>query len=145
MNDTPKPRNSRAGTRGKPFEPGNPGRIRGSRNRATILAAAMLDGEAEALTRTAINKALEGDTVALRICLERLVPPRKDVPITIEMPPVTSAEDTVAASSAVLAAVAGGEITPEEAGRMMTLLTAHRSIIEVGDLERRISALEERK
>lgn len=139
------PRKPSAGTRGKPFAPGNPGRVPGSRNRATVIAAQLLDGEAEALTRTAIDKALEGDTVALRICLERLVPPRKDAPITIEMPPVASAEDTVAASSAVLAAVAAGEITPEEAGRLMTLLTAHRSIIEVGDLERRIAALEERK
>lgn len=136
------PRKLSAGTRGKPFAPGNPGRVPGSRNRATVIAAQLLDGEAEALTRTAIDKALEGDTVALRICLERLVPPRKDAPISIAMPPVASAEDTVAASSAVLAAVAAGEITPEEAGRLMTLLTAHRSIIEVGDLERRITALE---
>lgn len=142
MNDVPKPCKSRAGTRGKPFEAGNPGRVRGSRNHATMAAAALLDGEAEALTRTAINKALEGDTVALRFCLERLLPPRKDAPISIELPPVNSAEDTVAASSAVLAAVAAGECTPDEAGRMMALLTAHRSIIEVGDPERRISALE---
>jgi hypothetical protein len=136
------PRNSRAGTRGKPFEPGNPGRVLGSRNRATLAAAALLDGEAEGLTRKAVDMALAGDTVALRICLERLVPPRKDAPISIDMPTVKSAEDTVAASAAVLAAVGAGEITPDEAGRMMALLTAHRSIIEVGDLERRISALE---
>jgi len=136
------PRNSRAGTRGKPFQPGNPGRVPGSRNRATIAAAALLDGEAEALTRTAIDKALEGDTVALRICLERLVPPRKDAPITFAMPPVESPADTLLASAAVLSAVANGEITPEEAGRVMALLTAHRSIIETSDLDARIAALE---
>lgn len=53
-----------------------------------------------------------------------------------------SAEDTVAASASVLAAVAAGEVTPDEAGRIMALLTAHKAIVETGDLERRITALE---
>ena len=139
-----KPRNPRAGTRGKPFEQGNPGRVPGSRNRATIAAAALLDGDAEALTRKAIELGLEGDTVALRLCLERLVPPRKDSPITIALPPITTASDVVSASAAVLSAVGAGEISPDEAGRVMTLLTAHRAIVEAGDLERRIVALEEK-
>jgi len=138
-------RNRPANTRGRPFGPGNPGKPVGARNRATMAAAALLDGEAEALTRTAIEKALEGDTVALRICLERLVPPRKDVPITFELPAVENAADTVRASAAVLTAVAAGEITPDEAGRVMTLLTAHKSIVEVGDLAARVAALEEKE
>ncbi|QBM77725.1 hypothetical protein E2E30_08985 [Sphingomonas sp. AAP5] len=102
----------------------------------------MLEGEHEKLTRKAIDMALEGDGPALRLCLDRLAPPRKDSPISMELPTVKSAEDTVAASSAVLAAMSAGEITPDEAGRVMALLTAHRSIIEVGDLERRLAALE---
>ena len=65
--------------RGRPFKPGqsgNPlGRPKGARNRATIAAEALLDGEAEALTRKAIELALDGDTTALRLCLERLMPP----------------------------------------------------------------------
>lgn len=139
------PRKPRAATRGRPFEPGNPGRMPGSRNRATIAAAALLDGDAEALTRKAIELGLGGDTVALRLCLERLVPPRKDSPITFELPPITTAFDVVGASAAVLTAVGAGEISPDEAGRVMTLLTAHRAIVEAGDLERRIAALEEKK
>ncbi len=107
-----------------------------------MAAEALLDGEAEKLTRTAIDKALEGDSVALRLCLERLVPPRKDSPITIELPPITSAADVVSASAAVLSAVGAGEISPDEAGRVMALLTAHKNIVETGDLERRIAALE---
>jgi hypothetical protein len=136
-------RKPHAGTRGRPFAPGNPGRPRGSRNQATIAAAALLDGDAEALTRKAIELGLEGDTVALRLCLERLVPPRKDSPITIDLPPITSASDVVGASAAVLTAVGAGEISPDEAGRVMALLTAHKNIVETGDLERRIAALED--
>ena len=116
----------------------------GTRNRATVAVAALLDGEAEGLTRKAIEMALEGDTVALRMCLERLMPPRKDAPVTFELPPIGDAADTVSASAAVLTAVAAGEITPGEAGAVMTLLTAHKAILEAGDLERRIAALEDK-
>ncbi len=136
------PRNEREYTRGRPFGPGNPGKPKGARSRATMAAEALLDGEAEKLTRTAIDKALEGDSVALRLCLERLVPPRKDSPITIELPPITTAGDVVSASAAVLSAVGAGEISPDEAGRVMALLTAHKNIVETGDLESRIAALE---
>jgi hypothetical protein len=78
----------------------------------------------------------------LRLCLDRIAPPRKDAPISIDLPPVKSAEDTVAASSALLDAVTAGEVTPDEAARVMALLTAHKAIVETGDLERRIAALE---
>jgi hypothetical protein len=131
-------------TRGKPFEPGNPGKPKGARHRVTLAIEALLDGQHEALTKAAIDKALEGDTVALRLCLDRLAPARKDAPISIELPPVTSAADTVTASAAVLAAVAAGDCTPDEGGRVLALLTAHRAIVEAGDLERRITALERR-
>lgn len=136
------PRNNAPKTRGKPFETGNPGRPRGARHRVTLAIEALLEGQHEALTQKAVEKALEGDTVALRLCLDRIAPPRRDATITIALPEVKSAEDAVAASAAVLAAVAAGEVTPDEAGRVMALLTAHKAIVEAGDLERRITALE---
>jgi hypothetical protein len=125
---------------------GNPdGKPRGARHRITRAVEALLEGEHEALTRKAIAKALEGDGVALRLCLDRLAPPRKDAPISIELPPVQSAAHAVQASTSVLAAVAAGDITPDEAGRIMALLTAHKAIVETGDLEQRLAALEARK
>lgn len=138
------PRNNGPKTRGKPFEAGNPGRPRGARHRVTLAVEALLEGQHEALTQKAVAKALEGDTVALRLCLDRIAPARRDAPITIDLPAVRSAEETVAASARVLAAVAAGEVTPDEAGRIMALLTAHKAIVEAGDLERRITALETR-
>jgi hypothetical protein len=103
---------------------------------------ALLEGEHEKLTRAAIDKALEGDVPALRLCLERLAPARRDAPIAFDLPPIRSLEDAAGASAALLDAVAGGDITPDEAGRVMALLTAHKSIMEAGELERRITALE---
>lgn len=135
-------RKNAATTRGKPFEPGNPGRPRGARHKTTLAIEALLDGQYEALTQTAINAALGGDMTALRLCLERLAPARKDAPVSVELPAVKNAADAVEASSAVLAAVAAGEITPDEAGRVMSLLNAHKALLETGDLEARITALE---
>ena len=137
------PRKPRAGTRGRPFQPGNSGRVPGSRNRVTLAVETLLEGEHEALTRRAVEKALEGDTTALRLCLDRIAPARKDAPVSITLPAIRSATDAVKASAAVLAAVAAGEVTPDEAGRIMALLTAHKTIVETGDLERRVAALEE--
>jgi hypothetical protein len=138
-----KPNNDGRKSDGK-FAPGNAlgGSKAGSRHKTTLAIEALLEGEHEKLTRKAIDKALEGDTVALRLCLDRLAPARKDVPISFALPPIVTAADTVTASASLLAAVAGGEVTPDEAGRVMALLTSHKALVETGDLERRIEALE---
>lgn len=126
------------------FAPGNAlgGRTPGSRNRVTLAVEALLEGQHEALTQAAIAKALDGDTTALRLCLDRIAPARKDAAISFPLPPIKTVEDAVTASSALLAAVAGGEVTLEEAGRVMALMTAHKALVEAGDLEARITALE---
>jgi len=136
------PRNPREYTRGKPFVPGNPGKPRGARSRATIAAEALLDGEAEGLTRKAIDMALAGDTVAMRLCLERLVPARKDRPIVFDLPPVTGVQDHPAAISAVLNAVASGDLTPSEAQAFAAVMEQHRRSVETADIDARLKALE---
>ena len=126
-----------------PGSSGNPdGKPKGARHRVTRAIEALLEGQHEALTQRAIQAALGGDMMALRLCLDRIAPARKDAPIAIDLPPVRSAADAVEASAALLAAVAGGDVTPDEAGRVMALLTAHKAIVEAGDLEHRIAALE---
>lgn len=131
------------GGRFAPGVSGNPsGRPQGSRHRVTLAMEALLEGQHEALTQKAISAALGGDMTALRLCLDRLAPARRDAPVSIALPSVRNAADAVEASAAVLAAVAAGEVTPDEAGRVMALLTAHKSIVEAGDHEARIKALE---
>lgn len=146
-----KPKTNRRKTDGRgpdgTFAPGNKlgGRTPGSRHKTTLAVEALLEGEHEKLTRKAIDLALTGDTVALRLCLDRIAPARKDSPVAFELPPIATASDAVTASSALLAAVAAGEVTPDEAGRVMALLASHRALVEAGDLERRIVALEEKE
>ena len=130
----------------KPGQSGNPaGRPKGARNRTTMAIEALLEGEAEELTRKAIDMAKEGDGPALRMCLDRLAPPRKDSPVCFDLPPIKTVADAVDASSALLSAVAGGDVTPDEAARIMTLLTSHKVLVETGEFERRLEALEAKK
>lgn len=141
-----KPNNHGRNSDGK-FAPGNSlgGNKAGSRHKVTRAIEELLEGQHEALTQAAISKALEGDMTAMRLCLDRLAPPRKDAPVSFELPSIRSAADAVTASSALLAAVAVGEVTPDEAGRVMALLTAHKALVEAGDHEARIIALEEKQ
>lgn len=124
------------------FAPGNPGKPRGARHRITQAVQELLEGDGEALTRKAVEMALEGDTTALRLCLERIAPPRKDVPVTFDLPPMTSAADAARAAGAVLAAVAGGDLTPTEGAHVMALIETFRRTLETTELETRIAALE---
>src|SRR3954454_11154830 len=104
--------NQQESTKFKPGLSGNPrGRAKGSRNQMTLAMEALLDGESEALTRKAIELALGGDITALRLCLDRVLPPRKDRPINFEMPAIATIEDAPAAMAAITSAVANGDIT----------------------------------
>lgn len=125
------------------FKPGNPGKPRGSRSRVTLAAEALLEGEAEGLTRKAIEMALEGDTVALRLCLERLVPPRKERPIAIDLPAITGAKDHPAVIASIFDAVAAGDLTAAEAQALSAVLEQHRRAVETADILARLEALEE--
>ena len=124
------------------FGPGNPGKPRGARHKATTAALALLDGQAEALTQKAIETALAGDTGALRLCLDRIAPPRKDAPVSFTLPPMTTAKDAATAAGAILDAVALGDVTPLEAAQVMGLIETYRRTLETCDLEARVAALE---
>src|SRR5215510_1717675 len=104
--------------RGRPFKSGksgNPlGRPKGSRNKTTMEVEALLEGDAEGIARKAVEKALEGDMAALRLCLERLLPPRRDRPVTFDLPIIQSVYDELNASSAILKACASGTLSPGE-------------------------------
>ena len=136
-------RNNAGNTRrGKPFEPGNSGRPKGSRNKATMAIEALLDDDGEAITRKAIELAKTGDMAAIRICMDRICPPRKDRPISFALPEIRSAEDAVRAAGIVIGAVASGEITPSEAGDIGKLIDGYVRALEAVDFEARLAKLE---
>ena len=114
---------------------GNPaGRPRGARNTATLAAEALLAGEAAALTRKAIELALAGDVVALRICLDRIYPARKDRPVAFPLPPITSARDAADIAAAVAEAVAAGHLTPSEAADIGKVIEIYVKAYQTAEL-----------
>lgn len=124
------------------FAPGNPGRPRGARHKTSQAIEALLEGEAEGLTRKAVDMALQGDTTALRLCLERVCPPRKDTPVQFDLPPMESAGDAAQAAGAIVTAVAQGELTPLEGASVMGLVENYRRTLETTEMERRMAELE---
>jgi hypothetical protein len=95
---------------------GNPaGKKPGTRNRATVLREALRDGEDIAAARIVIDKALAGDAVAARFIVDRLTPRPRGRTIALDLPEATKAGDVLASSNATIAAMAAGEITPDEA------------------------------
>jgi hypothetical protein len=132
---------------GRPFQKGqsgNPkGRPKGSRNKTTLIAQALIDGQAEALVKKAVQLALEGDLTCLRICLERLVPQKKDAPIEIDLPDISTVAN-IPKLFAVLTAKLREGITPSEARTVMDLAQGVLKVLEVAELEQRISALEQK-
>jgi hypothetical protein len=130
--------------RGRPFakgQSGNPGGRRlGSRNKATLAAQMLLADEAEALTRKAVELALDGDPTALRLCVERVLP--RDRAVRFTMPRIASAADVAGAMGAVAAALAQGVITPGEASQIAQVIVTFVRTIETSDFDRRLQLLE---
>ena len=124
------------------FTAGNAGKPKGTRHKATQAVLALLDGEAVALTRQAVTMALDGDGVALRLCLERIAPPRRDAPVQFDLPRMETARDAAKAAGAVLEAVAEGDLTPTEGAHIMALVETYRRTLETSELEARVAALE---
>jgi hypothetical protein len=132
-------------SRGRPFEPGNTGKPKGARHKVTRAVESLLEGEAERLTRKAIEKALEGDLIALRLCLDRICPVRRDRLIAFELPSLRSPADAVLAMSALIAGIADGEITPNEAGELCKLVDVYARTLLATELEARVAKLEKLK
>ncbi len=122
---------------------GNPaGRPRGCLDHVDRAAQVLLAGEGAALTRRAIELALDGDQQAMRLCLERVLGPCRERAVAFDMPPIRSAADLAPAMSAIAAATAQGAITPREAMQLGQVVEAYVRAVEATEFERRLKALE---
>ena len=133
--------------RGRPFAKGPsnrpPGRRAGSRNKKTLAAAVLLEGEAEGLTRRAVELAFAGDPTAMRLCIERILPPCRERMVRFPLPPIESAADIAPPTKAVTSALAAGIITPGEAGTIAAVVDTFVRAIETSDFERRLKIVED--
>jgi len=134
--------------RGKPFQKGqsgNPnGRPLGARNQRTLALEELMDGEIEAITRKAIEAAKAGDIAAIRLVMDRVLPPARSRPISIDLPVLTDAASVSSVQAEILKAVAIGDLRLDEAESLSGLLEACRKSLETVELEYRIKELEAR-
>ena len=129
----------------EPGQSGNPaGRPRGTRHRALVALDAIGAEGAEDVLRKVVEDAKGGDMRAAEILLRRVWPERKGRLVEFDLPPVVTVADAVQASAAIVAAVATGEITPDEAQAVASVVEIQRRAIETAELAERIAALEAR-
>ena len=123
---------------------GNPaGRPRGCRDHVNRAARLLLAGEGEALTRKAVELALGGDPMALRLCLDRLIPLRRGRKVQLaNVPPVESIAELSPTMAAITMAATTGEITPGEAAELARVVEIYARAVEVADFDRRLRELE---
>jgi hypothetical protein len=110
-----------------------------------VLADKLLEDNADEILQSVVNSAKAGDPTAMRLCVERLAPVRKGRPIEFDLPPVEAASDITKALGVIAKSMAAGELTPDEAGTVATVVEAHRKAIEMAELEERILKLEARQ
>jgi hypothetical protein len=125
------------------FGPGNKngGRTPGARNRTTLACEVLLDKAGQKLTKLAVDKALAGDPLALRLCLERLIPVRRERPTPFQLCPISGPQDLPAAHVTVLTQVALGELTVAEGAHIGGLLDALRQAFETCALAQEVAEL----
>ncbi len=129
----------------KKGQSGNPaGSPTGSRNRITLNAEALLQGEEQVLTRRLIQQAMNGNFPALKLCIERLVPVRKDVPVKITLPAVKKVADAGLLTETILSNISQGNITPVQGELLSRVIDKHIKTLQVTDLEARLVELEEK-
>jgi hypothetical protein len=128
-----------------PGQSGNPaGRPRGSRNKKTLVLEALLDDESEALTRRVIGLAKMGDDVAMRLVFARMLPPRRERPVPLELPRIESEADARRASADVIEALSAGEVSPQEAEHVLRAIGAAAIVMQSSELGERMKWLQER-
>lgn len=129
----------------KKGQSGNPkGRPKGSRNPATLLAMAAMEGELGAVVRVVIDAAKGGDMAAARLVVDKLIPATRERPIAIKLPSIAGISDCSVVQAKVFDAVAAGELLPEEGKALSGLAENHRRAVETNELAGRLAAIEAR-
>jgi len=127
---------------------GNPnGRPRGTGTRQQVFSA-LVEPHKEALFKVAIDMALQGNEAMLRLFLERMLPAKpSDEPIQIDIPSydISYTQAISSIGKEAMQAVTSGIITPDEAGRVASLIGANARLIALTELNQRMDAFKDNK
>jgi hypothetical protein len=123
---------------------GNPdGRPLGSRNKTTLAALSLIEDEGEQLARKAVELALDGDLPALKLCMDRLLPPAKERPLeAFSLPQLNDQRSVLEALDTIAGKLSQGELLPAEATSICKVLEQYRKHFETTELSERLETLE---
>lgn len=105
---------------------------------------AELMAAAPAVISKIIDQAKGGDIACMRLVMDRVLPVPRGRTISLDLRPMNSSADVAGAMADVIRACSYGEITPSEANEVAKLLESYSTMLEVTQLEDRITLLEER-
>ncbi|MFP6707398.1 MAG: DUF5681 domain-containing protein [Alphaproteobacteria bacterium] len=120
------------------------GRPLGSRNQSILAVEKLMENQAAAITQKCVDMAMDGDPTALKLCISRLIPIRRERSVSLALQPLEGSKDALSAIGTVLEAVGSGVITPGEGTSVARLLDGHRAAYKTEELENRLIALEAR-
>ena len=103
-----------------------------------------LEGHGDAIIKQCMVLALKGDRTALRLCMERLVPPCEPAGQRFQLPAVHTVADLGTACSAVLQEVARGRITARDGQAVASVLETRRRLAETQEIHSRLQAVEQK-
>lgn len=125
---------------------GNPkGKIKGTRNKATLVAEQLLQGELETICRRLLQEAVEGNMQAIKMVLDRVLPPKRNIPIIIDLPKLENSADALNAIAFVTMAVSRGDLSVEEGEALSRMIDVYIRAVEVHDYETRLSKIEQKR
>jgi hypothetical protein len=102
----------------------------------------LLDEQGEALLRAAIERGRSGDVSALRLALDRLMPPLKDRLVEVNLESIATVTDLLQSIGVVIGDVAKGKLTPSEGATLVGMLSSMRSAFETCEMDARLRAIE---
>lgn len=130
-------------TQFKPGKSGNPaGRPKGIKDRRVALREKLLP-HADQLIEMVTTFAKSGDMAAMKIIMDRLIPPLKEEPIHVAISKIENAVDCTQAQAAVVNAVAAGDMLPSEGQAISNLIEAQRRAFETTELAQQMRDLHE--
>jgi len=103
----------------------------------------LLEPHAEELIQVLVEQAKKGDSTALRLCIERLIPRAKSEPIDISLPSELTTDAVIKLGDQILKRMAAQEIAVEEGKDLFQIIEAHMNIVGMSDLLKQYTVLSE--
>lgn len=124
---------------------GNPkGKVKGTKNKATCFIESLMQSELNNIGQKLVELAMAGNLQAIKLVLDRIMPPKTSRSIQIEMPKIENTTDALQAISTVIHAVGQGELTPSEGEAMTKIIQSFTQALQAYEFDQRLSRLEQK-